>query len=170
MRYEPPGTHFIPWAPFQLKHKVDRAFYSEQRATRAEAAFQALDVLGSNAASAIPALAQLVAKTRVSNTSKARQAAKTMSYLGPEAVPPMLTVWSNCIPGDKRFLSIVIATQLFPDILTWPPPYNFHDFASKDQLPVLLYTMQVLGEPFRSAASNAVWRIAPESLANSPAK
>jgi hypothetical protein len=173
IRYEPPklGSRFLPWAPLSLRYKVDRTFFSQKRANRAEAALQALVVLGTNAAPAIPALAALATKDKNSNNYKARRAAITMSRLGPEALPAMLNLWSNCIPGDKAFLSALMDSQLFPEpLLGWQPFDQYDAMHSKDQLPVLLYIMQVHGEPFRSAASNAVWCLAPELLTNSLAK
>jgi hypothetical protein len=172
MRYEPPklGSRFLPWAPVSLRFKVDRTFFSQERANRAEAAMQALAVLGTNAAPAIPALAALATKTKTSNNYKARRAAVTMSKLGPEALPAMLNLWSNCIPADKAFLTAVIDSQLFPDIRSWPYISIFPDNHTKDQLPILFYVMQVQGEPYRSAASNAIWWLAPGLLTNTPAK
>jgi hypothetical protein len=173
MCYEPPklGSRFLPWAPLSLRYKVDRAFFSQERVNRAEAALQALAVLGTNAAPAIPALAALATKNKNSNNYKARRAAITMSELGPEALPAMLNLWSNCIPGDKAFLSAVMDSQLFPEsLLGWPPFDQYDAMHSKDQLPVLLYIMQVHGEPFRSAASNAVWCLDPGLLTNTPAQ
>jgi hypothetical protein len=172
MRYQPPllGTRFMPWAPLRVRHKVDRTLFSQERANRAEAAMQALEVLGTNTAPAIPALTALATKTKASNTYKARRAAITMSRLGPEALPAILNLWSNCVPGDKQFLSTIILPQLFPDIRSWPYLNIFPDTHSKDQVPVLLYIMQVHGEPFRSAASNAVWCTAPDLLTNSLAQ
>jgi hypothetical protein len=164
------GTRFLPWAPLSLRYKVDRTFFSQERANRVEAAFQALALLGTNAAPTIPALAALATKTKNSNNYKARRAAFTISRLGPEGLPALLNLWSNCIPGDKTFLTAVIDSQLFPDIRSWPYTSIFPDNHTKDQLPILLYVMQVQGEPYRSAASNAVWSLAPELLTNTPAQ
>jgi hypothetical protein len=173
MRYEPPnlGSRFLPWAPLSLRNKVDHAFFSQKRVNRAEAALQALVVLGTNAAPAIPALAALARKDKNSNNYKARRAAITMSKLGPEALPAMLNLWSNCIPGDKAFLSALMDSQLFPQpLLGWPPFDQYDAMHSKNQLPALLYIMHVHDEPFRSAASNAVWCLDPELLTNTPAQ
>jgi hypothetical protein len=170
MRYEPPdlGSRFLPWAPISLRYKVDRAFFSQERANRANAAMKALPLLGTNAAPAIPALAAMATKTKTSNNYKARRAALIMSKLGPEALPAMLNLWSNCLAVDKAFLLAVIDSHVFPDIRSWPYTSIFPDNHTKDQLPILLYIMQVQGEPYRSAASNAVWSLAPHLLTNTP--
>lgn len=172
MRYEAPnpGSRFLPWVPLSLRYKVDRTFFSQERANRADAAMKALAVLGTNAAPAIPALIALATKTKTSNHYQARRSALIMSKLGPEAFPAMLNLWSNCIPVDKPYLAAVIDSQLFPDIRSRPHISIFPDNPTKDQLPILLYVMQVQGEPYRSTASNAVWCLAPDLLTNTAAK
>ena len=54
--------------------------------------------------------------------------------------------------------------------MVWPPPNSSPATYSNEQLSVLLEIVQVQGEPFHSAASKAVWQIAPELLTNSPAR
>jgi hypothetical protein len=102
--YRPPlwETNFMPWAPRFLRRKVDH--FNQDRADRAQAAWQALEVLGTNAVSAIPDLAALAMKTNILDRGIARRATRTLSYLGPQAYPALMNVWSNAGPGEKSSL------------------------------------------------------------------
>jgi hypothetical protein len=147
MQYQPPswGSRFMAWAPLRLQSKVDFALLSQTRAARVEGALRAFEVLGTNAASAIPALARLVEDTQ--HMGRARLTALTLNRLGPEATPV-----------DKPYLSAVIGSGL---------AQNFH---SREQLPLLLPILRTHYEPLRSEAYKAVSRVAPEILTNSPAQ
>jgi hypothetical protein len=158
MQYQPPswGSRFMAWAPLRLQSKVDFALLSQSRAARVEGALRAFEVLGTNAASAIPALARLVEDTQ--HMDRARLTALTLNRLGPEALPAMFHAWSNATPVDKPYLSAVIGSGL---------AQNFH---SREQLPLLLPILRTHYEPLRSEAYKAVSRVAPEILTNSPAQ
>ena len=157
-KYEPllPGSRFGSWLPLRFSHAIDRAFLSQDKLNRAEAAMQTLQMLGTNAAPAIQGLAFIIKNTK--RKSKERRVEYALSWLGPEALPIMLNLWSNATSVDKSFLSVLISSHMIPTINT------------RDQLPLLLPMLQTHNEPLRSATYTAVSRIAPDLLTNTPAQ
>lgn len=94
------ATRFIPRAPRQLRRKLYRI--NQDRADLAQASLQALQVLGTNAVSAIPELAALAMKTNTFDRDIAGRATSTLFYLGPQAYPALVNVWSNAGAGQKN--------------------------------------------------------------------
>jgi hypothetical protein len=95
IRYGPPlpGTRFIPRAPRPFRFKLYR--FNQERADRAQAAMQALPVLGTNAGPAIPELVRLAMKTNILDRQLAWRAERTLTKLGTQAFPALMNVWSN---------------------------------------------------------------------------
>jgi hypothetical protein len=77
---------------------------------------QALEVLGTNAVSAIPELAVLAMKTNIVDRDIASRATTILFHLGPQAYPALMNVWSNAPPGERssmrywRFRNILTTT------------------------------------------------------------
>jgi len=115
---------------------------------------KAFALLSTNASPAIPSLAAIADDTN--RISKANRAAVILSYLGTEALPPLLQAMSIRPSVDRGFIADEIATHLIPTI------------DSRRALPLLLNIVNTEGDPLKSAASNAVWRIAPDLRTTPP--
>jgi hypothetical protein len=113
------------------------------------------EILGTNAQAAIPEMVKLMADKTL--PVRARRATVALCYLGPGALPFMTAEMSNSPPSDRWWCASLMSTYLLPTM------------NSRDQLPFLLNALRNEPEPLQSAASNAVWRIAPELLTNNPA-
>lgn len=136
MRYRPRlwGTRFLTWAPYRFRNKVDLAMFAQARANRGEAAMEALEELGTNAAPAIPELAALAMRANGNNKDYftryiAMRAARAMSSLGPEALPAMLNLLSKVPKTERVFISTVMARSL-------------HGLEGRENLPWLLQAMR----------------------------
>jgi hypothetical protein len=114
---QPPlwGTRFIRRAPRPFRHKLYR--FNQERADRAKAAMQALVLLGTNAAPAIPELAALAMKTNILDREIRWDATRILRYLGPQAFPALRNAWSNAGPEEKT--SFIYYRM--PEVLTNTP-------------------------------------------------
>jgi hypothetical protein len=147
------GRHHLSWAPKPIIDMVDHL--ARRRVYRAEASRHAIEMLGTNAAAAIPELARLMMNTR--DQAIRFRTALTINHLGPQALPAMLLMLSNAPATEKPLLSSIIGSGL---------PQNVY---SRDQVPLLFPILQMPDDYLRSAASNAVWRVAPDLLTSAPA-
>jgi hypothetical protein len=118
---------------------------------RADAALHAISLLGTNAAQAVPSLANLAFTTP---TNLNIEVIITLSHLGPAAVPVLLQVKSNSIGVYRRFMSQTIAFNVVPT-------------TGINDIPWLIKALEDDDVSLRNAATNALFNIAPQYLHNS---
>lgn len=149
MATQDPDTRTYPFLrrlPTWLWHAIAESGVLDKDPSRdAEIGFS---ILGTNAQAAIPQMAKLMADK--THPGRARMATVSLSYLGPPALPFLTTEMSNNPSSDHFYYEWLITNNVLPTV------------TRRDQLPLL----NGLDNPI--AVSNAIWRIAPELLANTP--
>lgn len=151
---EPTWQYYLPYklresvATFRDRHGL----YGRDPFADAMAGF---DILGTNASAAIPGLANLMNDP---DSFRSRLVTVALSQLGPEALPYVTAAMSRGEASQRWWYCRLLAENLLPLV------------NSTNQLPFLLNTIHDESEDLRNAASNAVRRIAPELLTNTPAK
>ena len=112
-------------------------------------------ILGTNAAPAIPALVALMLDTNRSTT--ARSAIMALSMIGAPAVPSMLAGLSDTNYTYRRTIATLLVSFTVPEAGT------------NAVLPGLIAALNDPNPEVRGAVTNAILRLAPGALTNSPA-
>jgi hypothetical protein len=86
-------------------------------------------------------------------------AIEALGRFGTQGLPPLLTAWSNSTNRNERWsIDYAVLHNLTPDV------------RNTNLVPLLLDTMNRSAQSIHTAASNALFRIAPEVLTKTLAK
>jgi hypothetical protein len=153
MTYEPPRWR-KSLAKVAYKFKQDDKMFDYLFGTERHKAMLGFALLGTNAASALPALVTLMKDT--TNPPRAAVATHALAYLGQPALPYLTDALSD--PNATRRATVVIAISAMA----------FHGASTNDCLTPLLKATTDADPAVRHTAWNAIVHIAPQVLTNTP--